>query len=63
MEILSNANAVLAKKAGGEGEDQSWLLCTANVIAIKVTGFPCVTLEPCKVHAIITGKSVQPFSL
>ena len=36
---------------------------TANVFAVKVTGFPCVTLEPCKVHAIITGKSILPISL
>ena len=29
---------------------------TANVFAVKVTGFPCVTLEPCKVHITVTGK-------
>jgi hypothetical protein len=32
--------------------------CTANVIAVKFTGFPCVPLEPCKVHVFITGKWV-----
>ena len=31
---------------------------TANVIAVKFTGFPCVPLEPCKVHVFITGKWV-----
>ena len=36
---------------------------TANVFAVKVTGFPCVTLEPCKVHVIITGKTFQLISL
>ena len=37
--------------------------CTANVNAVKVTGFPCVTLEPCKVHVTIMGISIQPISL
>ena len=37
--------------------------CTANVFAVKVTGFPCVPLEPCKVHVFITGKWVPSQSL
>ena len=36
---------------------------TANVFAVKFTGFPCVPLEPCKVHVFITGKWVPSQSL
>ena len=41
----------------------SKLVYTANVFAVKVTGFPCVTLEPCKVHVTITGKLLLLISL
>ena len=36
---------------------------TANVFAVKITGFPCVTLKPCKVHVIFRGKSIPQISL
>ena len=36
---------------------------TANVFAVKFTGFSCVPLEPCKVHVFITGKWVPSQSL
>ena len=37
--------------------------CTANVFAVKFTGFPCVPLKPCKVQVNITGKRLKPYFL
>ena len=37
--------------------------CTANLFPVKTVAFPCVTLVPCKVHIIVTGKPIEPISL
>ena len=39
------------------------MIYTANVFAVKFTGFRCVPLKPCKVHVFTTGKWVVCYSL
>ena len=65
FDMTSQKLYLLAKEQASRGhhkilELKSILLrYTANVFAVKFTGFPCVPLEPCKVHVFITAKWFQ----